>query len=380
MRVGTNSARAMALAVAALAVAGVGTWRVRAFEPVRSAGPVVVASPTSSPSPASSPSPTPAPKPKPTATATKVALPYPLPAKPAAPNPCVTKKPTGPVYVRKTPKVFVAESKLPAPLAASARQVSLHAISGKGMWIYQMKVTEGGDATRIVAKAKALGLRQIWVRTGGTIQGYYGDPILRSLLPKAHAAGVKVIAWDFPYLHDPVGDARRAEAALRFRTADGHQLDGFSPDIETAGEGTIATSRRVEVYLGLVRRAAGSRPVVVTVPRASEKRMRTYPYASMAKYADAFAPMVYWSCREPGELALESIRRLSRLRPVHIIGQSYDMGIEGGRRGDPRGAELWRFLDVGHRHGAIGASFYVWQTTTAEQFAAVRAFPWTRSL
>src|SRR4051812_12680212 len=35
--------------------------------------------------------------------------------------------------------------------------------SGKGMWIYEPAKTEGGNASAIVAKAKATGLTHLWV-------------------------------------------------------------------------------------------------------------------------------------------------------------------------------------------------------------------------
>ena len=64
------------------------------------------------------------------------------------------------------------------------------------------------------------------------------------------------MAWDFPFLSDPMADVARARKALAT------DIDAFAPDIETSAEGTHATARRVTLYLSLVRRAAGrlSRP------------------------------------------------------------------------------------------------------------------------
>jgi len=97
------------------------------------------------------------------------------------------------------------------------------------------------------------------VRTGGSIQGWYGDNFLPALLPAAHAAGLQVIAWDFPFLSDPLRDVRRADKAITSRFG-GERIDGFSPDIETISEGTFDTARRVRVYLSRVRQLAGTLP------------------------------------------------------------------------------------------------------------------------
>jgi hypothetical protein len=229
------------------------------------------------------------------------------------------------------------------------------------------------NVAEVIARARSAGLRQLWVRTGGTKQGWYGNHFL---LPAAHAAGIAVIAWDFPTLSDPVADAGRARAAL----ADfgGQRVDAFSTDIETTSERVYDTSRRVQLYLSLVRSYAGARPVVATVPRPTSHRLATYPYAAQAPYVDVFAPMVYWSCEEPGSLVHNSLQPLRKYhRALSVVGQSYDMGPEGGRHGLPTGREIWRFLDVGKRNGAIGASLYTYDETGSAQWRALGAYPWS---
>ena len=88
-------------------------------------------------------------------------------------------------------------------------------------------------------------------------------------------------------------------------------------------------------------------PMIATVYRATDARWNgTYPYRAIAPYVDAFAPMVYWGCVEPGAATLESVQRLAALKPVHVIGQGYDAAPEGGRDGAPSAEETVRFLDV----------------------------------
>jgi hypothetical protein len=103
--------------------------------------------------------------------------------------------------------------------------------------------------------------------------------------------------------------------------------------------------------------------------------MTVYPYQAMAPYVDAFAPMVYWGCREPGAAAASAVAGLSRLGPVHLIGQAYDMA-PNGRTGAPSAAEISRFLDVGRQSGANGASFWVWQEMTLPEWGALSSYVW----
>jgi hypothetical protein len=247
--------------------------------------------------------------------------------------------------------------------------VSLRAISCKGIWL-TVWPGQSLDVTAIVAQAKAASLNQLWIRTGSTSDGFYGGADLRALVPAAHAAGISVIAWDFPTLSNPAADAARALDAIRLG------VDGFSADIEEEPEGTYLTARRVAYYLSLVRVDAGNLPVVATVFPPTG-RPTTYPYAAEAPFIDAFAPMVYWSCTEPGAAVTAAYTVLAKMRPVDPIGQDYNMASEGGRVGLPTGLEIWRFLNVAQRLGAIGASLYDLESGGAVQLTTLGAYPWS---
>ena len=294
---------------------------------------------------------------------------YPVPAGPVQPEPC----PPPPLPPGPPPRPLgpprVPEAAIPLVGVPAARQVALSVVSGKGMWltVWPRSVL---DVTAVVAMARAAGLRELWVRAGSSQSGFYGSTMLAALIPAAHAARIAVIAWDFPTLSDPAVDARRAQAALRAGA------DGFGADIETAAEGTYLTARRVSYYLSLVRWAARERPVIAIVPRPTSYWLTTYPYQAEAPFVDAFAPMVYWSCTEPGAAVGAAIAALRHLRPVAPVGQDYDMASEGGRHGLPSGRAIWRFLDVAHRSGAIGASLYDLESGGKPQLASLAGYPW----
>ena len=112
--------------------------------------------------------------------------------------------------------------------------------------------------------------------------------------------------------------------------------------------------------------------------RPTDRLWATYPYRAMAPYVDAYAAMVYWGCTDPAEAAAQALDRLATLRPVHLIGQGYNMAEDGGRPVAPSAAETVRFLDVASRGGALGASFWVWQEIEPVQWNAMAAFPWRR--
>ncbi len=302
-------------------------------------------------------------------------VPQPLSGCPPPPRPSRPEGPPGPGAWQ--PSVLVPEADLPEPPAPADLVADMAPLRGKGMWVWKHRQTEGGDADAIVARAVTAGLSQLWVRVADSRDGFYGADFLAALVPRAQARGLAVIGWGFPYLWDPVGDAAWTAEALAWRGPGGVVLDGFSPDIEMSTEGVVLTEARARLYLGLVRQAAGRRMVVATVYRPTDAKVAVYPYGAMAPYVDAFAPMVYWGCTEPGEAATQALDRLASLRPVHLIGQGYDMADEGGRDGPPDAAETSRFLDVAYRGGAVGASFWVWQSMDDAQWTAVAAYPWS---
>lgn len=298
---------------------------------------------------------------------------HPIPSKPVQPEPCPPPrrpKGGGKKFVPPKPKVKISD--LPRVQKIGKRDVDLSVIDGKGMWWTPWPTTKS-DVHDMVRRAKKADLKHIWVRTGGTRQGWYGRPLLTKLLPVAHDAGLKVLVWDFPFLSDPMADVERARKAIKGTFA-GHRIDGFSPDIETIYEGTFNDPRRMRVYLSRVRNLAGDMPVLSTVMRPSPGQQKSYPYKAQVPYIDAFVPMVYWGCNEPGKVTAEAIKYLSKWRPVHPLGQSYDMGKYGG--GLPSSKEIWRFLDVAKRSGADGASLWTAEQTYKQQWRALREYPW----
>ena len=313
------------------------------------------------------------PPPGPTTTVPPAAAPTDLPL-PGCPPPPYTGPPPAPPW---HPAHLVPDGQLPpAPPAPGGRNPTT-AIDGKGMWIWEVSATDHGDVNAIVSDAAAAGLHQLWVRVADSKNGFYNGPVLDQLVPAAHRRGISVIGWGFPYLFDPVADAGWTESAVAWRAPDGEHLDGWAADIETSSEGVALSPQRVAVYLGEVRRADPGELLVATVFPPTDAQMTRYPYATMAPYVDAYAPMLYWGCTQP---VLDVDQALARLRPlgpaVHVIGQAYDMGPYGGRRGAPGAGEIDAFMQAARQGGAVGASFWSWQAIDAVDWTAVSRYRW----
>lgn len=245
---------------------------------------------------------------------------------------------------------------------------------GKGMWLWQPEKSEGGNPEAIVAKAEATGLTHIYVRTGSSKMGFYAQQFLNDILPRAHARGIRVYGWDFPYLTSWSADVFRALDAINYTTPDGHRIDGFSADIETKAEGTNITAHDAAQYGQALRNFVGPNyPLIATIPRPSPRLVAAgYPFAEIVGPFDAIAPMVYWMNRDPGSDVAGAMQFLSTFgKPIIPVGQAYDGGPEGGPPGVPPPAQIIRFMQVAEQYGAIGVSFWSWQAANQPAWDAI---------
>ena len=261
----------------------------------------------------------------------------------------------------------------PAPIAAGSKGALP---TGKGMWLYLPERVEGGNVDALVARAKAVGLTHVYVRTGSSKGGFHARPYLDALLPAAHAAGIRVYGWDFPYLDDPGADVNRAMEAISYTTPSGHRIDGFSADIELRSMGVKISPETATFYGSNLRRLAGpGYPLIATVPRPSPALV-TYPFAHVVEHFDAIAPMVYWLNRQPDSDVAGAVAALSVFgKPVIPIGQAYDGAAEGGRAGVPTRDELQRFMAAAELAGAHSVSFWSWQHADQQAWDAIRDAP-----
>jgi hypothetical protein len=248
---------------------------------------------------------------------------------------------------------------------------------GKGMWIWQPFKSDGGDVRAMIARAKAVGLTHIYVRTGSSWDGFYAGPFLDTILPAAHAGGIRVYGWDFPRLMDVEADVQRATAAIAYETPSKQRIDGFAADIETWSEGTAISAEAAMAYGAGLRAATGiGYPLIACVPQPSEYTKTFYPYAEAVSSFDAIAPMVYWLNRQADSDVAGALADLIPLgKPIFPIGQAFDGAPEGGRPGVPSREELLLFMQVAHADGASGVSFWSWQGADQQAWDAIRDAP-----
>ena len=270
------------------------------------------------------------------------------------------------------------------PLArhSSGRPMSAP-VEGKGMWA-TYDLLDRASPQQIVRAARANGLTHIYLQVGRSNLGFYGAEGLNRLLPVAHANGLAVVGWVYPFLNDVVSDLNLTAQVARYVTPDGHRIDALAADVE---ENVAADD--VHAYGELVRALVGDDMTLVIATYPPEMaRGLNYPFATVARVWNVIAPMDYYhrpgraySAAEARDYVARSIRivraRSGRQVVVAPIGQAYAIGWpnEVGPN-NPTAEETRAMLTAARETGAAGISFFEWSHATEQQWREIGSFIW----
>lgn len=189
--------------------------------------------------------------------------------------------------------------------------------------------------------------------------------LLQAYIGRAHARGIRVVAWYLPNFVDLNRDVNRLVSIGRL------PVDGLAVDIEATDVGDVNERNRRLIQLSSSVRGAlpGRQLAAVVLPAVvtdviSPNYWPSFPYQQLGPYYDVWMPMSYWTNRSSASGYRDSYRytreNVDRLRSrlggvaVHPIG-----GI--GDRTSP--ADIAGFRRAVIDTGSIGGSLYDWRTT-----------------
>jgi len=279
----------------------------------------------------------------------------------------------------------------------------LDGVKGKGAWLMifdgDWNDPDADRAASIVDAAVRADLSHLYIRIADSRHHFYGTSALMDLLPIAHAHGLSILGWIEPMLDDPTSDTADALAAAQFEEQ-GQRLDGLALTIE----GDSTSDPNVGQYLSGIRggipgmNGLGERYLLIASTLPTPYDHPGYAYATMSRYCQVFAPMVYWRAtglpqysgadgtrayvaqvfqqfRDPGVNPYK--------RPLTITAQAYDAAPEYGTPGAPPGDEIVTSMNETRAEGGISWSYYRLANAdngvTDEEQQAITAFPfWQR--
>lgn len=191
-----------------------------------------------------------------------------------------------------------------ASSGGAARPRHTSPFAGLGSWVDIYSTKALSDPEAAVATMAQHGVRTIYFETGNYS---HNAPIVwpdaaGRFIDAAHAAGLRIVAWYLPSFLNVRLDARRAVAAMRFRSSTGERFNGFALDIEATKVRSLALRDRRLLFLSARLRHAVPHRYPLGAITPSPVGMSPYfwpdiPYSSLTHYYKAFLPMAYSTLR-----------------------------------------------------------------------------------
>jgi peptidoglycan hydrolase-like protein with peptidoglycan-binding domain len=244
-----------------------------------------------------------------------------------------------------------------APASAGAARGDARGFSGRGMWIWQLEKSSGGNLAKIAEKARRHAVRTVFLKSsdGGTnFWRQFSSTTVRALRRR----GLRVCAWQYVYGENAVGEARLGARAVRTGA------DCLVIDAESEYEGRYGPAVS---YLRALRRRIGRRFPVGLTGFPYVDLHPAFPYSVFLGPGGAQfnVPQMYW--RAIGTTTSAVFSRTFRWnrpfeRPIAPLGQVYQ---------DPPLAEIRRFRTLARTYRARGVSWWVWQDASTPEWGAV---------
>ncbi|MBO0768900.1 MAG: peptidoglycan-binding protein [Solirubrobacterales bacterium] len=243
----------------------------------------------------------------------------------------------------------------PAPPPAPTNKPN-NVFSQRGMWVWEMAATAGGNVNNLIAQAKKYKLGTLYIKAGdGT--GYWSQ-FSHALVARLHKAGIHACAWQFVYGNSPGVEAQVGETAVK------KGADCLVIDAEDQYGGKYA---QASTYMGDLRKAVGSKyPIALTSFPYVDKHVG-FPYSVFMGHGGAQynMPQMYWRAigTTPDTVYSHTFafNQLYR-RPILPLGQVYEA---------PPVAQIKRFRALGLSYHASDYSWWDWQEAKPAQFGAV---------
>lgn len=326
------------------------------------------------------------------------AAPAPHPTAPRPATTTTTRRPSGPAPdppVLRAPVAAGPGSALPPVSPPPVRDLTVY--RGLGTWVdaydFSPQFQPNGGAPPITPDSMddiaAAGVKTLYLQAAKDDTRSPGDlvnpEILAPMLERAHARGVKIVAWYLPKFYDLDSDMRRLTAMRDFR-AEGQGFDGIGLDIEWTKDvpdpavrnaRLIELSHRLRAAMGTAALAAIPLPPVL-IETVNPKYWPGFPWRELAPLYDVWMPMGYWTFRTQSSgwrdayrYTAENVRRV-RLNlglpgaAVHPVGGTDNKSNDDDYR---------NFVRACNETNSLGGSIYDWRTTPTASFAILRGVP-----
>ena len=282
-----------------------------------------------------------------------------------------------------------ARASVVLPVLPPATEASPYA--GVGTWLSRYRFTRefGGTAPPVTpADVEAMadaGVSTLYLQPAADDPRYPGllsTDLLGAFLERAHADGMRVVAWYLPHFDHVTADLRRLRQIGEFR-AGGRGFDAVAVDIEYTD--AVALAPRNAALIDLSRRLRAALPDVelgaIVLPPVVTDVLNTaywldFPWRQLRDHYDVWLPMAYWSNRSDAEFADpyryvgENIARVRR----HLHDACAVVSVIGGYDEQETADDYRAMARAATEQHAIGVSVWDWRTTPPSAWPALRGY------
>ena len=249
----------------------------------------------------------------------------------------------------------------PSPGKTTASSPAVHPaqagpLGGRGMWIWYVAQSDGGNLASIVQTAHSYGIGTLMVKSS---DGAVGWPQFDSaLVDSLHANGLRVCAWQYVYGSQPIFEAEAGAAAVQAGA------DCLLIDAESEYEGKYIQAQE---YVKKLRQLIGSSFPVALAGFPYVDYHPAFPYSVFlgAGGAQFNVPQMYWP--DIGTTVDDVYSHTYEFNSV------YRRPIEplGEVAGNPPPRQVVRFRQMSRAYGAAGVSWWDWQESSQRDWTAV---------
>jgi peptidoglycan hydrolase-like protein with peptidoglycan-binding domain len=226
----------------------------------------------------------------------------------------------------------------------------------RGMWIWLLAQTDGGNLASIIADAHSYGIQTLIIKSGdGTGRWSQFNPQLVSVL---HTNHLRVCAWQYVYGSSPAVEARVGAAAVRAGA------DCLVIDAEAEYQGKYV---QAQTYISDLRSIIGANFPVALAGYPYIDFHPSFPYSVFLGPGGAQynMPQMYW--RDIGattDAVFAHTYSYNRIygRPIAALGQVYD---------SPPAHQILHFRQLSRVYGAPGVTWWDWQEATPGEWQAL---------